>query len=386
VRAASAAGHGARVRDLVGNDQPLVAGEDVELILWAADYGALHVLAYRLDAYLPSRAESGSADPVRASLEIARGWMGAEPVAELRRRLADADAVAERDTVQADFHGEVDRVRVTAADGRWAEVQTAHPAIVTHLEVCAGIDTSRDQLMARALMDRDSDSVNWVESWYTVRNKPDAEATVRWAAGVLADPDPDARRFAAEVLHSLAIDPAPARAEALTILRSRLTAEPDAGVLVSLIAAGANYHGPGTLPEIVAHAGNPDPRVRRQVAQELGFALLDPASVPEGTGLLAELGVDPDGRVRVAALRALRSYAFDHPVTGQVVAANRDDPDPGVRPEVLMALSQGGDREACAELTRLGAEAGQGSQLAMMAHDAKRWIVKAESSDPDPHR
>jgi hypothetical protein len=45
VRAAAAAGHGPRVRDLVDGDLPVTVGEDVELILWAADYGATPALS-----------------------------------------------------------------------------------------------------------------------------------------------------------------------------------------------------------------------------------------------------------------------------------------------------------------------------------------------------
>ena len=382
--AAAAAGHGERVRELVDDDFPQVVGEDVELIVWAADYGAFQVLDTRLSEWLPGQADPVPEDAVRTALEIARGWTGVEVVAELRRRLGDANAVVHRDLVSLDYHGHAERVRVTAADGRWAEVQTAHPAIVTSLEKCLGIGASYEDLMARALVTRCSDSVNWHESWYSAISRPDAEATLRWATEVLPHRDADARRFAAEVVHSLAIDAAPSRDAALTTLRARVAAERDAGVLVSLVGALAEYHGSGFLPEIASFAAHPDPRVRRQVAEELCFALMDPGSLPTGVSFLAELGRDRDGSVRATALRALRDFAFDHPATGQLVADARDDTDPRVAPEVLLALARGGDTTAYEALRRLGEEAGEGSGLAMLAYDAARWIAKARSAEAAP--
>jgi hypothetical protein len=383
LRAAAAAGHGARVRELVGGDLPVAVGEDVELILWAADYGAFQVLDTRLSEWAPGGADPVSEDAVRTALEIAREWTGVEAVAELRRRLGDADAVVQRDTVSLDYHGHADRVRVTAADGRWAEIQTTHLAILTYLEDRLGIDTSRAELMARALADRSSDSVNWGESWFLASRKPDVEATLHWAAEVLLSRDPGARRFAAEVVHALAIDSAPCRDEAPAMLRARLAVEADADVLVSLIGALAEYHGPGYLPEIASYAEHSDPRVRRQVAEELCFAVMDPGSLPAGVDSLAELGRDRDGSVRARALRVLRDFAFDHPVTRQLVADARDDADPRVRPEVLLALARGGDTTAYEELLRLGEKAGKGSGLAMLAYDAERWILNAEAMPPE---
>ncbi len=362
----------------------MVVGGDVELILWAADYDAFQVLDTRLSEWLPGQADPVSEDSVRTGLEIARGWTGVEVVAELRRRLADANAVVHRDTVSLDHFGHAERVRVTAADGRWAEVQTTHLAIVTLVEKRLGIDASYEDLMARALVNRCSDSVNWVESWYSAISKPDVEATLLWATEVLLNREVDARRFAAEVVHSLAINSAPSRDDALTMLRARVAAERDAGVLVSLIGAFAEYHGSGSLPEVASFAAHSDPRVRRQVAEDLCFALMDPEALPTGVSFLAELGRDRDGSVRATALRALRDFAFDHPVTTQLVADARADADPRVVPEVLLALARGGDTTAYEELQRLGEEAGEGSRLAMLAYDAERWILKARSAKAAP--
>jgi hypothetical protein len=228
--------------------------------------------------------------------------------------------------------------------------------------------------MARALADPDPDSANWVQAWGSVSQRADADATLRWAAALLADPQPDVRQFAASVVQSISFDQKPRRTEALVALRARLPAEPDADVLVALIMAFAAYHGPGDLPEIVAHAQHPDRQVRRQVAADLVYALMDAASAPAAVGLLIKLGRDRDGTVRTAALRTLRDHAFDSPATGELLIAGRDDSDPGVRLEALTGLARGGDRSAFEELRRLADEAGTGSPAWQLADDAARWL------------
>ncbi|BCJ47821.1 hypothetical protein GCM10010168_21800 [Actinoplanes ianthinogenes] len=373
LRAAAAAGHGTRARELLNNGWPDSAREDVELMLWAADYGAYQVIHNRLDEHT-----------TKPMLRIARAWVGVDPIAELRRRLGDATAVVQRRRVPVNEDDHTECIRATAADGRWAEVQTAHRAIVTYIEERLGIGASRDELLARALLDRDPDSINWSESRHSVKDRRDAEATWRWAATVLTDPDSDARRFAAEVVHSLSIDQEPCPQDALTVLRARLAVELDASVLVSLIGAFAEYHGPGYLPEVMAHAEHPDPLVRSRVAGELSLTLMSPGSVQAGADVAAKLARDPDGRVRATALRVLRDYAFDHPVTGEIITANREDPDPRVRVEVLAGLARGGDTAAYEELRRLADEAGEDSPLAMTADAAKGWLQKAKDAHEVP--
>ncbi|MBB4742326.1 hypothetical protein BJY16_005785 [Actinoplanes octamycinicus] len=366
LRAATAAGHGTRVRELLANGWSDSARNDTELMLWAADYGAYQVILGRLDQHT-----------TKPMLRIARAWVGLDPVAELKRRLGDPAAEVERQMVSVDFHGNAECVRVTSADRRWRQVQTAHLAIVTYIEELLGIGAPLDELLARALRDGDPDSVNWTQAWHAATNRHDTVATTRWAMGVLLDPDTRTRWFAAEVLHALAVGPAPCRDEVLALLRTRLAAESNADVLTRLITAFAEYHDLGLLPEIVAHAEHPHPVVRRQVAEELCSALMTSASVREGADLLAALAGDRDGRVRASAIRVLCTHAFDHPVTAQVITASRDDPDPQVRPEVLSALARGGDAAACAELARLADEAEPGSQLAMRAYDAEHWALRA---------
>ena len=339
----------------------------------AADYGAHQVIFNRPDEH--------ASEPM---LQIARGWVGVDPVAELRRRLGDSGAVVQRQSVPVDEYDHTECIRVTAADGRWAEVQTAHLAIVTCIEQRLGVGASRDELMARALMDRDPDSVNWRQSWHSVTSKPDVEETLYWAGTVLTDADPDARRFAAEVVHLLALDQEdPWPEDVLSVLHTRLSVEPEPGVLVDLITAFQLP--PRATAEILVHAEHPDPRVRGQVAHQHYGSLSGTRAVPGAVESLAELARDSDGRVRATALSTFRDHAFDHPVTKRLIAAGRDDSRPSVRVEALAGLARGGDTAAYAELRRLDDEAGEGSYIAMMADNAEGWSNKlAAERAPTP--
>jgi hypothetical protein len=384
LRAAAAAGHGARVHELLGGAGS-AGGEDAELLLWAADYGAVEVIRAGFGGPVGGRMDQASKDTAEAALRIARGWTGAEPEAELRRRLGGGSGTVERETVPVDDYERAGRIRVTAADGRWAEVQTAHPAIVTFLEDRLGHVVSRDELMARALADRDPGSANWSQSCCSVSQRPDAEATLRWATGLLAGRDPDVRRFAAAVVETLSFDQAPCRPETLAALRARLAAEPDAGVLNALIVAFANYRGAGDLPEVVAHAGHPDAQVRACVAIQLAGALMDPGSAPGAVEPLTTLGRDRDARVRAAALQTLRDYRFDHPAARELLAAGRDDPDPRVRLEALAGLARGGDAAAGAQLRRLAAGAGPGSRASSLAGEVELRLRMGTPAATMPH-
>ncbi|HEX8343303.1 MAG TPA: hypothetical protein VF657_00985, partial [Actinoplanes sp.] len=303
-----------------------------------------------------------SRDAAEAALRIARSWADVDAASELRRRLGDANAVASRETVMVGEYDHAECIRVTAADERWAEVQRAHPAIVAYLEDRLGTVASRDELMARALLDRDPDSCNWSQLWFSVRNMPDDEATLRWATKILMHPDQDARRFAAEVVVSRSFEQAePVAGYVLDALRTRLAVEPDAGVLVSLILAFSNYHNSGVPPEVVAHAEHPDPGVRGAVAHGYYGALSDPAAVPGSVETLTKLARDRDGQVRATALWVFRVHAFDHPVTGHLIAAGRDDPDARVRAEAWAGPARGGETAAYEEPRRGADEPGEGS-------------------------
>ncbi len=233
VNAAAAAGHGELVRNALDSNWPEPARSDHELMLWAADYGAYEVVLNRL-----------APETTRPMLEIARGWLAGDPAVELRRRLGGGEAAEERRTVPiGDGYAHVGCLRVTAADGRWAEVMTGHLAIVTYIEEALGIGPSLDELLARSLSIGDPDDLNWWGPLHAVKGRADVPATLRWAVGVLESPDPGARDFASVVVHLLSLEeqPAPERETVLPVLRRRLAAEREPQIRLSLLAALDSY-------------------------------------------------------------------------------------------------------------------------------------------------
>jgi hypothetical protein len=299
---------------------------DDELILRAAEQGAYEVIEARLAWWQPDATVPVTRETRAAALEIAR-----------------------------------------------AGATGAHQAIVTYLEESLGVLVARDELLARALTDRDPESANWDRQRFSLTRRLDARTSLRWAVDRLADPDPDVRRFAVDVALSMSFDDPPGQDEALAALRSRLPLEPDAGVLAALIGAFAEYQVSGEMPEIIAHSGHPDHRVRRAVAARMCHVL--PA--PIATAVLAVLGRDDDGQVRAIALRVIRDYLFDHPLTGELIAAGLEDPDHRVRLEALAGAARSGDAGAAAELWRLAGQGGPDSPVAMMAEAADGWLRKA---------
>ncbi|GAA2559519.1 hypothetical protein GCM10010435_33430 [Winogradskya consettensis] len=341
--------HCGTVREVLGDDWQGWDGTDVEFLFWAADYGAIEVverLVGRRNDHLPL---IDPRHPIHTALRVARGWAGLDLETELRRRLGDESesATVRRDTAPASEFTHAERVRVTAADGTWAEALCTHLGIVTLLERRLLIPLSRDELLARALTDPDPGSATWTESWHGVHSLPDREATFDWAAMLLTHADREARLFGAEVVRTIGMQDVdgeqPGFDRALAPLRERLAAEQDGAVLSELIGAFDEYRAPGEeLPELVTFARHAHPGVRRAVA--LGLA---------GSGresLLAELAADDDASVRRMAVIVLRDHAPDSPVTAGALSARRDDPDPEVRLEALAGLARHGDKRAYREL------------------------------------
>ncbi|GAA2501172.1 hypothetical protein Ahu01nite_077660 [Winogradskya humida] len=329
------------------------------MLFWAADYGAIDVverLFQHRTGHLPL---IDPGHPIHTALRIARDWVGRDLETELRHRLAAADA-----TVSRDANG---RMRVTAADGRWAEAQPTHLGIVTLLERRLLIPLSRDELLARALTDPDPGSATWTESWHGVYNLPDREATFDWAAALLTHADRDVRLFGAEVVRTIGMQDVdgeqPGFDRALPPLRERLAAEHDGAVLSELIGAFDEYRAPAEeLPELVTFARHAHPGVRRAVA--LGLT---------GSGresLLAELAADTDASVRRTAVIVLRDHAPDSPVTAGALSARRDDPDPEVRLEALAGLARRGDKQAYRELQ----DRSDGSHAYWLLYDVDRHL------------
>lgn len=238
--------------------------DGVDPVSWAADFGAHEVLR-ELTYSGSSWRKQVSRHLTRGALEIARAWLTLDPELELRRRLgAHQDEPAFIEQVRIPIRHEcplphATRIRVTLADGRKAETQIAHRAIVTDLEDRFDIPVSRDELLARALFYADPESCDWSQAQAALAQRWDAEDVFGWAADLAAHPSVDTRRFATELLHFLGCQEQPSKAKALDILRTRLHVEEDQIALNNVIGAFAEYTERGDLTDVLHLAGHPDP-------------------------------------------------------------------------------------------------------------------------------
>jgi HEAT repeat protein len=125
----------------------------------------------------------------------------------------------------------------------------------------------------------------------------------------------------------------PFRAETIPLLRARLRAEPEARVLGWIVSA-LGYHGAGqALPEVLALAGHPDPRVRFAVAAALP-GLVDPAGIePEAAQALIRLCLDAESNTRFYALYAVTQEVngIDPAALAELTGRLLADPDKQVR-------------------------------------------------------
>ncbi|MCU7724925.1 hypothetical protein ODJ79_14455 [Actinoplanes sp. KI2] len=348
---------------MCGVDRHVPSPDGGDLLSWLADRGDLEML----DSLLDHDADQAAAAK-RDALEIARGWVAGGVEAELRRRLGLPDGgVLEREQVPyGDGWQHATRVRVTAPDGRSAEVLGAHRAIVTVLECSLGIVAAPDELLARAMHDGDPDSCDWNAAAFTLTNHLRADESYRWAISRVGDAQTLVRRLAAEVLHRLSFDDRPFAAAALSPIRERLTVEDDPYALEQLLAAYAGYHGDGPLPEVRAHARHPEARIRARVADLLLFAGPDPDAVIT----LLELAGDPDGQVRAGALYSLVESGVRTAQVLAAYAANRHDDRITVLVQALAGLALHGDDEALARLQELRWYAGP-----------DKWNVSSRADD-----
>lgn len=322
---------------------------DVDPVSWAADFGAYEVLRALLVASKdPFRQDS----PQHRALRVAREWLHLDPERELRRRLGlgrHGEAVVERETVGGiDFQPRATLLRVTAPDGRYAEVETSHRAIVTFLERAVGIRSARRELVDRALHYAEPGSCDWSESLDAMTARLDLAPTFTWAGAAIADPSVDLRRFAADVLHTMSFEERPFRAAAVDLLRAMLRAEPDAVALDSAIGAFAAYsNNDADLSDIVRHARHPAAEVRLRVAMLGGVGRLHRggsfAPPPEVPVALVELTRDPEGLVRAGALFTLTEGGFDGSEIRRAMADRLEDEDGEARLQAAAGLALLGD-------------------------------------------
>jgi len=321
----------------------------VDPVSWAADYGAYEVLrALLIRSKEPVRKDS----PQQRALVVARAWLGLDPERELRRRLGvgrHGEAFVDRELVGGiDFQPTATLLRVTAPDGRYAEAELSHRAIVTYLERAVGIRPTRRDLVARALHYAEPGSCDWGESLDAMTARLDLAPTFTWASAAIADESVDLRRFAADVLHAMSFEERPFRIAAVELLRGRLRVEPDPVALDSAIGAFAAYSkDDANLSDVVRHARHPAAEVRLRVAllgsvghPHRGGRFAPPPEVPVA---LVELTTDPEGLVRAGALFTLAEGGIDGPEIRQAMAARLSDENDEARLQAAAGLALLGD-------------------------------------------
>jgi hypothetical protein len=395
LRAAMYARQALVVADLVehGADPLRPFDDGTDPVTWAADRGAYEVLrALLVTSKQPFRQDS----PQHRALAVARPWLEVDPERELRRRLGigrHGEAHVEFEVVGGiDFQPTATLLRVTTPDGRCAEVETAHRAVVTFLERSVGQRPGRADLVARALHHAEPGSCDWAECLEAMTAKLDLAPTYAWAAQAVADDSTDLRRFAADVLHTMSFEQRPFGAVALELIRSRLRAEPDPVALDVLLGAFAGYsRDDADLSDVVQHARHPAAEVRLRVAllgsvghPHLGGQFAPPPEVPVA---LVELTTDPEGLVRAAALFSLTEGAVDGPEVRAAMAARLGDTDDEARLQAAAGLALLGDPPGLRVFQEIAAGAEPGSPAHWRVAAIEQVLARrAESVSGQPAR
>ncbi|KKK04949.1 HEAT repeat domain-containing protein [Micromonospora sp. HK10] len=395
LRAAMVAGYTDVVESLLdaGVDPNRAWTDGADPVSWAADHGASRILQELLSSNLVPWRKQLPEDAARKALQIARPWLDVDPVLELRRRLGvvqEESVVVECERIPVtDWGLHTTRIRVTAADGRHAEVQTSHRAIVTYLEGRLGVPACPDELLARARFYADPLSCDWAESQTVLANQRDPEETFRWAANLVAHPSVDTRRFVTDVLHRLSFDERPFKTQALEVLRPRLRAEEDPIALDNVIGAFASYTGRGDLTDLLPHARHPNPEIRRRVAGELSAAIgelpqtaprPDPPLIPFATppdvvGTLIELASDVDDRTRANALLTLAESGIDTQEVRDLMVARLTDEYQDARVEAAVGLALRDDPQGVDALRQMGARARYDTHVGQRLYWADRILA-----------
>ncbi|MBM7168763.1 hypothetical protein JQK87_10135 [Streptomyces sp. G44] len=264
-------------------------------------------------------------------LALARDWYGTGAVEGLRRRTgARGPAVTAR--VREDAYDWVEEVSL---GGR--VVRAGHGAVLTWLEWAFHVLTPVDELVARAVRQRDEDHVDWTTArWILVQRRSDET----WSAVVAHrhHPDPSHRRFVTDYLRMRSLVHSGhhgRRKREGELLVAWATEETDAETLAEILGVLAEYEHPGQETVGLRHAAHPDPRVRRQVPSLLfSDPLSDDAEgsprSPAAKDALLALLRDPDAEVRLSAssvapgggeLRAEATAALLRLVESPVVSA-----------------------------------------------------------------
>lgn len=282
--------------------------------------------------------------------DLARRWHETGVEAELRRRTGSRDAVGRKRVQDGEFASVVEFTLggMTARDG--------HGAILTYVEELLGVRTSFEELMDRALAQVDQqDHATWCRASLQLSGRRE-EATWAAAAVLRTSPDPSHRLFGAEVLRLIHLfddsDEDAFAGPALDLFTGWAAAETDVAVLTEVLVALGEHSDPRAEAALLPHAGHPDARVRRAVAQGLGALSSPPAFSGDARTALLGLMADPDAVVRKIACRVVAEGRDHDPVFADAMAAVLDDTDRLVQLAAVYGLALHDD-ERCVEAARL---------------------------------
>ncbi|MGW3387866.1 ankyrin repeat domain-containing protein [Streptomyces cinereoruber] len=282
--------------------------------------------------------------------DLARRWHETGVEAELRRRTGSRDAIA-RTPVQDDEYNSVDEF--TLGD---MTVRDGHGAILTYVEELLGVRTSFEELMDRALAHAGQENhTTWSSVTILLAGRRD-QATWTAAAALRTNPHPSRRLFGAEVLRLTHLfddsDEDAFAGPALDMFTDWSAEETDLSVLTEVLVALGEHIDPRAEATLLPHAGHPDARVRRAVAQGLSALSSPPAFSGDARTALLGLIADPDAVVRKTACRVIAEGRDHDPVFADAMAAVLDDTDRLVQLAAVYGLALHDDAR-CVEAARL---------------------------------
>ncbi|MEE1754994.1 ankyrin repeat domain-containing protein [Streptomyces sp. SP18CS02] len=292
----------------------------------------------------------------REALAEARRWIDVDPEQALRESIAETWGPGhETVTRRVEEDGGVTVVVELLRDGvprGGQERQTGHAAVATLLEAVSGVAAPPETLAGRALRWGAPERDDWTEAVAALRGRGDEE-TFRAAVAWCASDDPLRQAFGADVLARLGFSGGrrPFAARALPLLRELAREAVDAEPVSAVVGALGDQGDPAALPELLRHAGHPDPAVRRRVA--LALTGLVPEGHDEGVRALMALSGDREARVRVPATRALAEAPDASSAVREALAARLDDPDGDTAAEAARGLARRQDVRAVDVLERI---------------------------------
>ncbi|MGQ4356001.1 hypothetical protein [Streptomyces drozdowiczii] len=340
------AGHIAQLLLQYGADSGQSRPDDLLPLSEAVDSGSPALFEALLGHEIRDRSES----ELLGARDLARRWHETGVGAELRRRTGSGDAIV-RTPVQDDEYSSVEELTLGGMT-----VRDGHGAILTRAEELLGVRTSFEELMDRALAHADQENHSTWNSVTILLGGRGDEATWTAAAALRTAPDPSRRLFGAEVLRLTHLfdgsDEDAFAGPALDMFTDWSAEETDLAVLTEVLVALGEHIGPRAEAALLPHAGHPDARVRRAVAQGFSEWSSPPALSGDARTALLRLIADPDAVVRKAACGRVAGARDNDPLLADALAALLGDTDRMVQLTAVYGLALHDD-ERCVEAARL---------------------------------